>query len=190
MKAIQKTILAALVAICAISVNAQQVNTLYFLENAPMRHTINPAFQPVSRGYINFTPLGWMSYSFGNNSLTVSDIFIYDKASGKTITPLHPDADKALFMRQLHSMLYSNIDANLGILNMGFRIKEAGYLTIGINQRIEMGSTVPRSLFSFLLEGGMTNLGGSNIIDLSGAGLGTSMYMELGGGYSHKKRNN
>ena len=44
-----------LLALTAISASAQQVNTLYFLENAPMRHTINPAFQPVSKGYITFT---------------------------------------------------------------------------------------------------------------------------------------
>ena len=42
----------------AVSIQAQQVTTLYFLENAPMRHIVNPAFQPVSNGYINFTPLG------------------------------------------------------------------------------------------------------------------------------------
>lgn len=45
----KRTIIAALVAIMAIGANAQQVTTLYFLENAPMRHTINPAFQPVSQ---------------------------------------------------------------------------------------------------------------------------------------------
>ena len=53
-----RIILAALVALFTLGASAQQVTTLYFLENAPMRHTINPAFQPVSNGYINFSPLG------------------------------------------------------------------------------------------------------------------------------------
>ena len=44
-----RTILVALVAMLTLSAHAQQVTTLYFLENAPMRHTINPAFQPVSK---------------------------------------------------------------------------------------------------------------------------------------------
>ena len=59
----KKYILTALVALATLSISAQQVTTLYFLENTPMRHTINPAFQPVSNGYINFSPLGWMNYS-------------------------------------------------------------------------------------------------------------------------------
>jgi hypothetical protein len=48
MKKTLRSILFAILLIGASSINAQQVNTLYFLENAPMRHTINPAFQPVS----------------------------------------------------------------------------------------------------------------------------------------------
>ena len=49
----KRTILAALVAMITLGTNAQQVTTLYFLENSPMRHSINPAFQPVSSGYIS-----------------------------------------------------------------------------------------------------------------------------------------
>ena len=93
----KRFILAALVAMLTISASAQQVTTLYFLENAPMRHTINPAFQPVSQGFINFTPLGWSQFGIGDNSLTMSDIFFIDPATGNTITPLHPNADKSKF---------------------------------------------------------------------------------------------
>ena len=185
----KQIILSALVAWFAVSVQAQQVNTLYFLENAPMRHTINPAFQPVSNGYINISPLGWSSYSFGNNSLTMSDIFFLDPTgTGKTITPIHPNADRNAFLRTLRTMIYFNEDMNLGLLNMGFRIKEAGYMHIGINQHIESGVTMPRTIYDFLLGGGMTNLtgNGANRLDFIGLGSGASMYMEIGGGYSHK----
>lgn len=182
----------ALVAMMAVSASAQQVNTLYFLENAPMRHTINPAFQPVSDGFVNISPLGWYSLSFGNNSLTVSDLFFRDNVMnspyyGNTITPLHPDADSNKFLRTLRSMLYVNEDMSMGLVNLGLRIKDAGYLTVGINQRIESGATTPRSVFDFMLGGGMTNLdGGINTLNLSGFGAGMTAYMEIGGGYSHK----
>jgi len=185
-------ILAALVAIMTLSANAQQVTTLYFLENAPMRHTINPAFQPVSRGYINFTPLGWMSYSVGNNSLTMSDVLFVDKnksslSYGKTITPLHPDADKQAFLRRIRSMTYLNGEATIGFLNFGFRVKDAGYVTIGINERIELGETMPKSIFLFALDGGMKDLnGGINTLSFSGLGMGFTAYTEVSGGYSHK----
>ena len=58
MKTMKRFMMLALVAVSTLALSAQQVNTLYFLENAPMRHTINPSFQPVSQGYSNFSPLG------------------------------------------------------------------------------------------------------------------------------------
>ena len=137
MKKMHKYLIAGLVALTTISVSAQQVNTLYFLENAPMRHTINPAFQPVSKVYFNFTPLGWMSNSAGNNSLTMSDIFTIDPTTGKTITILHPNADKKAFLKTYKKLMVSNDELTLGFLNIGVRIKDKGYLTIGINQRIQ-----------------------------------------------------
>ena len=119
------TLSAAVLLISSVAV-AQQVNTLYFLENAPMRHTINPAFQPVSNGFVNFSPLGWMNMGFGNNSLTVSDIFYVDPLTGKTITPLYPGADKQKLLKQFRNMTYINGDITLGLANFGFRVNDVG----------------------------------------------------------------
>ncbi len=183
-----KTILVALAALFTLSASAQQVTTLYFLENAPMRHTINPALQPVSNGYINFSPLGWMTLSAGNNSLTVSDVLFVDPETGKTITPLHPHADKQAFLRSLHSMTLMDASMNFSWLNMGFRIKENGYLMIGINERIDAGGTLPKPMFDFVLGGGMTSLtqGSINTFNLSGLGAGGTAFTEIGAGYSHR----
>lgn len=187
MKRIQ-TILVALAALFTLSASAQQVTTLYFLENAPMRHTINPALQPVSNGYINFSPLGWMNIGTGNNSLTVSDVLFVDPETGKTITPLHPHADKQAFLRSLHSMTLMDANISFSLLNMGLRIKENGYLMIGINERIEGGGTLPKPMFDFVLGGGMTSLsqGTINTFNLSGLGAGGTVFTEIGAGYSHR----
>ncbi len=182
----KRIIVAALAAVFTLSIQAQQVNTLYFMENAPMRHTINPAFQPVSNGFINFTPLGWTTIGFGNNSLTLSDIFFVDPVTGNTITPLHPNADKQAFLNRISSMTLINGEMTFGLLNFGFRIKENGYFTFGVNERIELGNTLPKSLFSFAFGGGMRNLEGINTIALSGLGMRGSLYAEISGGYSHR----
>ena len=188
MKTTRRFFATALVAMMTLAAGAQQVNTLYFLENAPMRHTINPAFQPVSKGFINFSPLGWMGMSIGNNSLTLSDVLYYDPVTGKTITPLHPGQDRTPLLNALWSSLYVNGDITLGLLNMGFRIKEDGYLTIGLNERIELGATAPKSMFQFLLNGGMdvSNPTKMTTISLGGLGIGGSIYTEISGGYSHR----
>ena len=188
MKTMKRTILVALAALFTIGVSAQQVTTVYFLENAPMRHTINPAFQPVSDGFINFSPLGWSTISLGNNSLTVSDLLYTDPTTGRTITPIHPNGNRQAFLNTLRSMTMMNTEMTLGLINMGFRIKDKGYLTIGINERIISAGTLPKSFYDFLLDGGMKNLGPGqwNTINLSGFGSGGSAYTEIGAGYSHQ----
>lgn len=170
----------------AIIANAQQINTLYFLENAPMRHTINPAFQPISKGFVNISPLGWMSVGVGNTSLTMSDLFYLDPQTGHTITPLHPNGDKQALLKSLNNMTLINGDATLGVVNMGFRIKEKGYFTIGLNQHIEIGSTLPRAIPQIVLGGFMTNLEGTNSFNLSRLGAAATIYTELAFGYSHQ----
>ncbi len=189
MKRFSKFIIAALLGAITLGVNAQQVTTLYFLENAPMRHTINPAFQPVSNGYLNFSPIGWTNMTFGNNSFTMNDMmFTYtDPETGtkSTITPLHPYADKQAFLNTVRSMTLINGGAMFSFVNFGFRYKEAGYINIGINERIDGGVSVPKSMFEFLI-GDASNLTGSNAFGLSGLGVNSTVYTEIGGGYSHR----
>ena len=184
----KRFMIVALVAGLALAATAQQVNTLYFLENAPMRHTINPAFQPVSQGYVNFTPLGWTVISVGNNSLTMSDIFSVDPTTGQTIiTPLHPNGDSKAFLKTCRSVIFENNELTLGLLNIGVRIKKKGYLTIGINERIQLGTTMPKSILDFYLNGGMKDLnGGVNNISLSKLGFSGTAYTEISGGYSYQ----
>jgi hypothetical protein len=63
--------------------NAQQVNTLYFMENSPLRSNFNPSFQPTSNFYIGFPVLGLTYFGLGNNYLTLKDV-VYNK-NGETI---------------------------------------------------------------------------------------------------------
>ena len=183
MKNLRNTLLIVLLSVASFG-SAQEVNTLFFLENAPMRHIVNPAFQPVSNGYVNFTPLGYMSFWAGNNSLTMSDV-IYNY-QGKTITALHPEGgDREKLYKAFRKAMLTNTDMTLNILGFGFRYKEKGYININIMERIDAGFALPRDMFAFMLLGGMKNLDGNNYYDLSQMGTHISAYTEISGGYSH-----
>lgn len=184
MKKLRNTLVIVLLSIASIG-SAQEVNTLFFLENAPMRHLVNPAFQPVSNGYVNFSPLGYTSLWAGNNSLTMSDaIYNYN---GKTITALHPEGgDRNALYKAFRKATLLNTQVTFNILGFGFRHKENGYVNINIMERIDGGFSLPRDLFRYALQGGMNNLEGVNSFNLSQLGVHVMAYTEISGGYSYK----
>ena len=154
MKTTNKFFFAALlIAAVSMTARAQQVNTLYFLENAPMRHILNPAFQPVSQGYVNFSPLGWTMGNLGNNSLVLSDVVDGDPATGKTVTALYPGQNRQLMLNALRNMTDVNGSLTAGIVNVGVRIKDAGFLTVGLNVRVDADVTMPEQLFNSIAMG-------------------------------------
>ncbi len=183
MKRINKVLAIFILAIASVA-NAQEVNTLFFLENAPMRHIVNPAFQPVSDGYVNFTPLGYMSIWSGNNSLTMRDL-IYSY-NGKTITALHPEGgDREALLNVFRKSTMINNEMTLNFLGFGFRYKERGYININIMERIDAGVSLPQDMFRFLLGGGMTDLTGVNTFSYKQLGMQLMAYTEFSGGYSY-----
>ncbi len=173
----------------AVSVSAQQVNTLYFLENSPHRHYLNPALTPISNMYLSLPVLGYTSLSVGNNSLALSDL-VYT-LNGQTVTFLHPDVKDGTskFLKSLRNSTLMDVDMNITLLSFGARTKRNGYWHVTLNERIEGGVSLPKGLFNFVLGGGMTNLMGSNYYDLKQLGLNASVYTELGVGYTHALKN-
>lgn len=164
----------------SITSTAQEVQTLYFLENAPMRHTINPAFQPASNFYLTLPVIGHTSLWAGTNGWTMSD-FVFKGPQGNTITPFHPDAPTD-WLSKKPDMFSLDADINLSILGFGFRIKDFGYLHVNVSEHLYMDANVSTSLFE------LNNLNTLNPTTLS-LGTNISAYTDIALGYSHKINN-
>ena len=143
MKTIFRIIILSFLLTCTTLLSAQQVSTLYFLESAPMRHTINPAFQPASNFYLTFPFIGYTSISAGLNSWTLSD-FLFKGPDGNTITPWHPDA--VGWEKSRPKWFAMDADMSVNIFSFGFRVKK-GYFHLNISERLTIGSQVSSSIF-------------------------------------------
>lgn len=176
----RNTALAVALLAGSMAVSAQEVNTLYFLENAPQRSQFNPALMPVSEGYIVFTPLGYTSLWAGNNSLSLSDL-VYTK-NGKTITALNQgETDK--FLRKLHGNNLISMDMTTTILGFGARTKKGGYFHGGIYLRADAGVNIPKSMFGAMITPNSVGIDMNNL-KISGLGATAQAYMEIMGGYT------
>ena len=156
---------------------AQQVNTLYFLENAPMRHIINPAFQPVSNFYMTFPAIGYTSLWVGNNSLNMKDLVF--NHNGKTITALHPDVEGQLW-NKLPKMITVDADLHINLFSFGWRIRKNGYAHFNISERIIAGAGIPKTTLGPLFQQDLTTL------DLTSLNASLSAYTDIALGYSHR----
>ena len=175
MKATLRTLVVGLFLACASLISAQQVSTLYFLENAPMRHTINPAFQPVSNFYLTLPLLGYSNVWLGTNGWTMAD-FVFKGPNGNTITPFHPDAMD--WGKKNPKQFALDVDINANILGFGFRVKD-GYFHFNVSEHLYVGTSVSSSIF--LLNKINTEV--DNTYSLSAT---ASAYTEIAAGYSHR----
>ncbi|MCQ2334925.1 MAG: DUF5723 family protein [Paludibacteraceae bacterium] len=184
MKKISKSlVIAALLALTS-QMGAQEVNTTQMLTMAPQRHYFNPAFQPITDGYVYLPLISRTNFSFMNNSLTMSDLIF--EQNGQTITALHPESQhKLLDALRPNTLFRANMSTSL--LGFGFRMKHDDYLHVGIDMTADAGINLPRDLMKFALEG-MANLEGNNNFNLKSLGMNMQAYTSLSIGYSRQHK--
>lgn len=151
---------------------SQQINNLYFLENAPVRHYLNPSFQPMSGFYLGFPFLGYSQYGFGNNSFTISSLATPKDDVFKSIRPT--------------TLLNTDIQVNL--LDFGFRSKDS-YFSLGITTKASAYSGLPKDMFKMFMYGFANEVDGvpqleNNVFDFKSLTLGGNLYNEVALGYS------
>lgn len=155
------------------SINAQQVNTLYFIDNAPIRHTLNPSFQPMSGFYFSLPIVGYTQLGFGNNSLTVSSLAL-------------PKVD---MVNSLKPTTLLHTDAQINLLGFGFRTKNS-YWTFGATSKSSLRLGLPKDMFKLGLLGNVIDdVNGvpqfyNNEYNFKTFSLSANSYIEAALGYS------
>ncbi len=180
MKFIYKIVFAFSIGFSGLTVTAQQVNTMYFMENVPIRNSLNPAFQPLGKFYIGITPLGFTQFSISNNSLSLKDI-IYPDANGKLILFLNGNKDLLYNNIQPTMLFQSNLQLNL--LDFGFRVGKS-YINFSITEKVEAQLGIPQEFMKLLLYGTPNAL--NNIYNFKTLGFDATVYTEAAVGFSRK----
>ena len=182
MKTIRTILLTTVLLVGTVALQAQQVNTLYFLRNAPQRQFFNPALMPVSEGYILLPALGYTSLWIGTNSIAISDL-VY-RENGQTVTTLNSSSN-----RLLSSLYNSNLvgaDADVNILGFGSRTKKNGYWYGGIDLHADLGVQLPKSLFETFMGPNGLSVNLNQPFNVQNLGLSSQIYASVYGGYARE----
>ncbi len=170
-------------AFCISTISAAETSTYYFMDEVPMRSSMNPAFMPNTQFYLDFIFLPNFSLNVGNNSFAFKD-FIFDQ-NGQTITALHPSQNIDDFYKHIRKTTTFDMDFNINILEFGFRFKERNYLTFGLGLNATGNVLLPRDLFKLALYGTPDEFG-VNSFNFKNTGLDLAVYGEFGIGYMRR----
>ncbi len=160
---------------------AQQSNTLYFLENVPQKHLLNPAFQPECGFYLGLPAIAPLQLYAGNSAFSLDDVMWYDETLDSTITFLHPLASKDDFLNNFKNSNFVSAELSTAILSFGFRIQDY-FISFDVSERSEATISYPSDLISFIIQG---NENGETF-DLSNLGVNMNSYMEFALGLSNR----
>ena len=165
-------------------IKAQQVSTLYFMEDVPVRHFLNPSFQAVTDYYVSLPVIGFTQLSVGNNSLALKDI-LYN-VNGQKVSFLNPLGSIPLFYNTLKSntLIHANLQTNL--LSVGFRHQKA-YWTFSLSEKADSRVNLPKEVIQAALFG--TSNPQNNSFDFTNLDGDVSIYTEAALGYSRQLNN-
>ena len=183
-------ILLLVIAVIAIQSNIlkaqESVSTLYFMNNSPMQHTLNPSFQPEYKLYVNIPGLSHNRLSLVNTNFAVKNV-VYNDDAGKSILFIHPHGDKNKFYDMIKAagpMLTTNVGIN--VLGFGFQGKnQKGYFTFGIDAKVDADINMPKDFFKLALYG-TPDRHNPNYFDLKDFRINANAYLDVAFGYSHK----
>lgn len=168
----------------AASVQAQELQTSYFMETSTTRHESNPALldgayvtMPLTMGYLNLGTRGnagmsdfvfkmkpsWQNYGQGGNMLT---------------TFMHPDVDAGAFLNGLKDKTRIGLELKYQLAGVAFKAF-GGMNVVELNLRSNTNVTLPKTLFDF-----MKTAGDKSDYQISDMGVRTENMMELGLGHA------
>ena len=151
----------------------------YFFETSIQRNKLNAAFAPYN-DYVTVPAVG--DIGVGSISNVGMSNFFFPKG-GQLLPYLNKGVSLDEFANKLPDSPFENLDVNLDLLGVGFRIGDRGYLTIDASVTGKAGITAPDDLFLFPKKG---MSGNDDVYDLGGTGINVGAYSQFSVGYSHE----
>jgi len=179
------TFLLLLVMTFLVRLEAQQNNTLYYMDRIPQSNQLNPATQPKCGFYIGLPGLSSLEINAGNTAVGFNDIYLYKPLTDSLyFRPLQSDKDRTEFLGKLKKNNYVFSDARLDWLSFGFRLNE-NYLSFSAADRVEVKGNLPYDLIDFGINFNQTTTG-KKTFNFEGLGLNATWFREYSIGISRE----
>lgn len=181
-----KKIIYLLLVIFPLSLFAQTLNSLYFLDNWSLSHTSNAALAP-KHGYVSIPFMGSSQFSISSNLGLSNVVFPYQNttatpAQNELVTFMHPSVNTDQFLGGISENNFFSQESNNNFIAFGFYGKNSEFWSFSMSLREQFNLNVPYGLFHLAKVGMKGN--GQNHYDLRNLYLKNTYFGELYIGYS------
>lgn len=149
------------------TVKAQTISH-YFSRDIPLRHIINPAFQPESRYYISLPLIGNIEFGYHNSTFSLKDVV---------------ERDLNGFYAGLNTKNLISVNSRLNWFSAGFGLNNT-YFSLNISQRAIAHVNLPSDFFKLIIYG--TPEIYENIYNLNFTGFSGTLFNETAFGISQQ----
>jgi hypothetical protein len=160
------------------SLQAQQYNSLYWMQGIPQSSYSNPGLQPRPNFYLGIPGASSVYFGFANTGFAVKD-FLKKETNGSLFI------DDQGLLSALDKRNYLQSDLQVEALAFGFRSKR-DYFSFNATVKYDIRFGYPKDLMHLLIEGNDSFLQRNEPADLGGLSINTMLYSEFGLGYSRK----
>lgn len=167
----------------AVAIQAQNINSAYFMEDYKFRHAMNPAFDNETN-YISIPALGNIAVNtqgnFGYEAVVLPNPLAGQPGQKSMTSFMNPYIDNNTALSGFstgNNRVVGNV--NVSILSVGFK-GWGGYNTIELNSKTSFGVALPYELLEFAKN---TQ---NNSYDIGDISAGAMSYIELAFGHSRK----
>jgi len=145
----QKQFLIALFCLLSLGSTSQNKPILYDFAEIPQSQLLNPALNFNHKQHIGIPLLSGLHAELGMKNFTVSDFF--------KVTSTSFSERLVNITNRLSSRDFLIVNGQLELVNIGFKISEKSYLSIGVYQETDMTLSFPKDLVALYLYGNEIN---------------------------------
>lgn len=133
-----------------VKTQAQQNQLLYNFGNVPQTSLLNPSKQFKHKMYIGVPLLSGISVSAGITGITLKDLFLKDK--------VHFTTKVTEAISKLSSRDFISLNAQINVLNVGYKLDEQTFLTGGFYSEIDFFIKFPKDIATLMHHGNASYL--------------------------------
>lgn len=168
---------------------AQELKSVYFLDNYVYKYELNPAMHDEQTTKV-FVGFGLNNIGISAKGNVGVNNFLFPTRDGSFVYFMNPDVSSAQFMDALPAAGATvNGGVKLSLLSFGFKVGPHGFLSFDTRMHTRFNAHASKDFFGQLMDikdgGGLSTLAGTEYAFQS-VGFGADAYLEQAIGYSFK----